>query len=226
MKTKIQFILFLAVFALFTSCKSAEGEKADVSDAAEVAEQSGVDYTVDVTSSVINWEGSKPTATHTGTINLVDGSIAVANGTITGGSFTIDMNSINVTDLEGNQKAYLEGHLKGSSEDNVDDFFNVNKYPTASFDITKVTALTNDAEATHLVYGNLTMKETVKEVGFKAKVEMNDGTISVSTPAFTIDRTQWGIKYGSPSFFENLKDKAISNDIGLRVNLSATAPAG
>ena len=226
MKTKIPFLLLLAVFTMISACKNATGEKADVNEAAEIAEKSGVEYAVDVTSSIINWEGSKPTATHTGTLNLVDGSIAVANGNITGGTFTIDMNSIIVTDLEGNQKAYLESHLKGSNEDKADDFFNVNKFPTATFDITKVTGLSNDPEATHLVYGNLTLKETVKEVGFKAKVEMTDGSISVSTPAFTIDRTQWGIKYGSPSFFENLKDKAISNDIGLRVNLVASAPAG
>ena len=226
MKTKIPFLLLLAAFTMISACKNATGEKADVNEAAEIAEKSGVEYAVDVTSSIINWEGSKPTATHTGTLNLVDGSIAVANGNITGGTFTIDMNSIIVTDLEGNQKAYLESHLKGSNEDKADDFFNVNKFPTATFDITKVTGLSNDPEATHLVYGNLTLKETVKEVGFKAKVEMTDGSISVSTPAFTIDRTQWGIKYGSPSFFENLKDKAISNDIGLRVNLVASAPAG
>ena len=226
MKVKIQFFLLLALMVAISSCKKASGEKAEVSDAAEVAEQTGVDYSVDVTNSVINWEGSKPTATHTGTINLSEGMISVADGNVTGGSFTIDMNSIVVTDLEGNQKAYLEAHLKGSNEDKADDFFNVNKYPTAAFEITKVTALQGDAEATHLIYGNLTMKETVKEIGFKAKVEMNNGTINVSTPAFTIDRTQWGIKYGSPSFFENLKDKAISNDIGLRVNLTATAPAG
>ncbi len=225
MKIRFNLLLFCMALITFSSCKKASGEKADVSDAGEVAEQKGVDYSVDVNNSLINWEGSKPTATHTGTINVSEGSISVAEGKVSGGSFNIDMNSIVVTDLEGNQKGYLEAHLKGTNEDKADDFFNVNKYPTASFEITKVTDLVNDPEATHLVYGNLTLKETVKEVGFKAKVEMQDGKITVSTPAFTIDRTQWGIKYGSPSFFENLKDKAISNDIGLSVNLTATAPA-
>jgi polyisoprenoid-binding protein YceI len=226
MKIKIQLMMLFALAMALVSCKQASGDKADVSEAGQVAEQKGVDYTVDINSSLINWEGSKPTATHTGTINIADGAIAVSDGKISGGSFTIDMNSIIVTDLEGNQKAYLEAHLKGSNEDKADDFFNVMKYPTATFEITKVTDLVNDSDATHLVYGNLTLKETVKEVGFKANVQMQDGSINVTTPAFTIDRTQWGIKYGSPSFFENLKDKAISNDIGLRVNLTATAPAG
>jgi polyisoprenoid-binding protein YceI len=226
MKFKFQLLMLCFAFLSFASCKQTSGEKADVSDAAEVAEQQGVDYAVDVNNSMLNWEGSKPTATHTGTINLNEGSISVSDGKVTGGSFTIDMNSIVVTDLEGDQKAYLESHLKGDNEDKADDFFNVKKYPTATFEITKVTDLVNDPEATHLVYGNLTLKETVKEVGFKANVQMQDGTIMVNTPAFTIDRTQWGIKYGSPSFFENLKDKAISNDIGLTINLTATAPAG
>ena len=88
-----------------------------------------------------------------------------------------------------------------------------------------MTALSGDADASHLVYGNLTMKDMTKEVGFKANVEVMDGKVTVTTPPFTIDRTQWGIKFRSASFFSDLQDKAISNDIGLKINLEASAPA-
>lgn len=221
MKNIFNFLFLCSAIILTTSCKNTSGEKADVGQAAEVAAAEGMDYTVNTATSAINWEGSKPTGIHTGTIMISDGAISASEGQITGGSFTIDMNSITVTDLDGKMKDNLEAHLKGTNEDKADDFFNVNKYPTAKFEITKVTKLANDPEASHLVYGNLTIKETTKEVGFKAQVAINDGSITVSTPQFTIDRTLWGVNFRSPSFFENLKDKAISNDIGLKVELTA-----
>ena len=223
MNQLLKLALVGVLFLGYTSCKKTPGEKAEVSDAKEVATAQGTDYTVNSATSMVNWEGAKPTGSHTGTVTVSGGSVTMTNGSVSAGNFTLDMNSITVTDLEGDKKAYLEGHLKGMSDDNADDFFNVRKFPQATFDITKVTKLVNDADANHLVYGNLTMKGISKEIQFKAKIDVNGNQVTVSTPQFTIDRTLWEVKYGSPSFFEGLKDKAINNDIALSINLSAAA---
>lgn len=221
-------ILLLCVALLsinFISCKKAEGEKASVGAAAEVEEATGVGFPVDIASSNIEWEGAKPTGSHTGTISLSDGEVVVSGGKVTGGSFTIDMNSINVTDLEGDSKAGLEGHLKGLAEGKEDHFFNTPEFPTGKFEITKVTNLDQDEEATHLVYGNLTLKGVSKEVGFKSNIEVTPNSVSVTTPPFIIDRTLWGVNYGSKTIFSDLGDKFVNDEIGLTINLNAAKSA-
>lgn len=225
MKQSILFLILALGFSM-TSCKKAAGDEAKVADAAAVtAAAAGTSLAVNLTDSKIMWEGAKPTGTHTGTIALTDGEVVVADGKVTGGKFTIDMNSITVTDLEGDSKANLEGHLKGEAEGKEDHFFNVAKYPIGSFEITKATALSNDPTATHLVYGNLMLRDVTKEVGFKANVVISDNSVAVTTPPFTIDRTQWGVNYGSKSVFDNLGDKFVNDEIGLQINLVANKAA-
>jgi len=209
--------------SMIVACKNTKGEDAKVSDNVEkTTKAEGKTYTVATDVSKVMWEGSKPTSTHNGTINISEGSIIVNGDAVVGGSFTIDMNSLANLDLEDEgKKAYLESHLKGLGDDNSDDFFNVKKYPTAKYVITKVTKKEGDTAGNALVYGNLTMRDVTKSVGFPATIDIKDGMVRVSTSQFKIDRTQWGIKYGSPTFFEGLADKAINNDIGLKVSLVA-----
>lgn len=209
--------------SMFVACKNTKGEEAKVSDNVEQAsEAEGKTYTVDAAVSKVMWEGTKPTSGHNGTVDVSEGNVVVDGGAVVGGSFTLDMNTIANLDIEDEGKrGYLESHLKGMGDDNADDFFNVRKYPTAKYEITKVAKKEGDAENNSLVYGNLTMKDVTKQVSFSANIEMADGMVKVTSPQFTIDRTLWGIKYGSPSFFEGLKDKAINNDIGLKINLVA-----
>lgn len=204
------------------SCKQSEGTKAETSEAAEAAATAGVDYTVNTSASSVMWEGTKPAGAHTGTLDVSSGMLSIEDGNITGGEFVLDMTSITVTDLDGDAKADLEGHLKGSSEENQDHFFNVATHPTGKFVITKVTKLMGNANATHMVYGNLTLKGITKEVGFNATVSVDDQKVEVATPKFTIDRTEWGIKYGSKKFFDDLKDKFINDDMGIEIKLVAT----
>lgn len=215
--------LLLMVGFLLTSCKNNSENKAEVTDAGEVAMASGATFTVDADESDVLWEGYKPTGTHNGTVDITDGSISVEDGKIAAGNFTIDMKSITVLDLEGDYKTMLENHLKGVSDnpEKNDDFFSVHKYPTAKFEITNVTGLDNDAEATHLVYGNLTLKDITKQVGFKANVDVTEDAVRVSTPQFEINRTDWGINHKSKSIFDNLKDDFINDEIGLKINLVA-----
>jgi len=219
--TLMMFVTILLIGSV-TSCKNSDGEKAEVSKKAEVAATSGKTMSVDVASSKVMWEGTKPTGAHNGTVSISEGKVAVKDGKVTGGSFTLDMNTITCLDLEGDSKAGLEGHLKGTAEAEKDDhFFNVKKYPTAKFEITKVTGLAGNAEANSLVYGNLTMKDVTKQVSFKANITANENMVKVAAPKFTIDRTQWNVTYASKSIFDDLKDKFVNDEIGLQIELAA-----
>ncbi|MDF1695214.1 MAG: YceI family protein [Saprospiraceae bacterium] len=223
MKNLIKITFLMVTVSMFVACKNApKGEEAKVSDTAgTVSKAEGKNYTVDTNVSKVMWEGFKPTSSHNGTVGLSSGTVIVNGEAVVGGSFTLDMNTITVLDLEGGKKDYLESHLKGLGDDNADDFFNVKKYPTAKYEITKVTKKEGDPTGNALVYGNLTLRDQTKEVGFKANIDMADGMVRVSTDQFKIDRTQWGIQYNSATFFENLKNKAINNEMGLKINLVA-----
>lgn len=167
-----------------------------------------VNYTVDASKSSITWIGKKVTGSHNGTIALQSGTLAVNGKSVTGGNFTIDMNSIK--DAEGSAK--LEGHLK------ADDFFGVAKFPTSSFVITKVAG----SGANVTVSGNLTIKGITKPLSFPATVTVNaDGTASALAGKIVVDRTKYDIKYGSKSFFDSIGDKAINDEFELAVKLVA-----
>jgi len=223
MKLFSNLLLAFLLVGFASSCKKDSAEKATVGEAKEAAAATGKNYTVNSSTSKVNWLGSKPTGTHTGTIDVSEGTVTVENGKVTSGKFTLDMNTIKSTDLKGESAASIEAHLKGTRKpEEVDDFFNVPKFPTASFEITKVTNLANDETASHLVYGNLTMKDVTKEIGFRAKINVNANGVTVSTPEFAIDRTNWGIKFMSKNFVEGLKEKFIDDEIKLSINLSAS----
>ena len=211
-------ILSCAVIALvsFTSCKKENTE--NVGDSATETTAVGV-YNLDVSNSKIDWVGSKPAGKHTGTLTLTEGNFEVTEGNITGGTFTIDMNSITVTDLSGDDKMYLETHLKGTGDkESEDHFFNVNKYPTATFTVSSVEKVENN----HLVKGNLTVKDITNAVEFTAQVTTTDSTVTLVSNPFKINRTKWNVTYASKSLFDDLKDKFVDDDIELVVKVSAT----
>ncbi len=225
MKLLIRITALMLIMGTFGACKNdVKGDKASVSEKGKVAETSdATTYKVDNAASKISWEGSKPTGAHEGVISLSEGSIDMEKGEIVGGSFVIDMNTISCTDLEGDSKAGLEAHLKGMRDEGEEDhFFNVAKYPTAKFEITKVAKLANDENASHLIYGNLTMKDKSNQIGFKAKIDAAGDKVMVSTPNFKINRTLWGVNYASKSVFDNLKEKFVNDDIGLAISLEAS----
>ncbi|HMQ05943.1 MAG TPA: YceI family protein [Saprospiraceae bacterium] len=226
MNKRIFFSMFLisaGIIFSIQSCKTAEGEKAEITDAALISEVYGTGFELDVTKSIVYWEGAKPGTTHTGTLEFLEGMVYIENGKVIGGQFIFDMSTINVTDLSGGRKDRLEAHLKGTTEDKAEDFFNMRVYPTAQFQISKITQLEGDPSANHMIYGNLTIKDITKEIGFKAHINLSGEKIEVVTPPFTIDRTLWDIKFLSNRFFDNIADRAIDDHIGLRINLMANA---
>ncbi|HEX9980392.1 MAG TPA: YceI family protein [Flavobacterium sp.] len=161
---------------------------------------------VDVSKSKITWTGKKVTGQHDGTVNLKDGSLTFKGNKLVTGNFTVDMNSIAVTDLKAGQgKEKLEGHLK------ADDFFGTDKFATSALKFRTVTPKSGNV---YTVEADLTIKGITKPVTFELTAGKNTATTS-----FKIDRTKYDIKYGSGSFFDNLGDKAINDEFEVNVTL-------
>ncbi|MFL9836396.1 YceI family protein [Flavobacterium sp. ST-75] len=222
MKNKFTLLMLCASLALTVSCKKDNTENAETTEAVDAKEATAeaVKYNVNTEESVIDWTGSKPTGKHTGTIKISEGEFAVKNDSVESGKFTLDMNSITVTDLEtGNGKEDLEGHLKGlGKEETADHFFNVNKYPTGTFEITGIT----QEEGKTMVEGNLTLKETTKNIKFPATITVTPDAVTLVSDSFKIDRTLWKVNYSSKSIFDNLGDKYVDDEIEIKVNVKAT----
>ena len=168
------------------------------------------EYKLSVEESEITWKAHKVTGSHEGTVNLVEGSLSFEDGVLAGGNFVVDMTSIANTDLEGEWKAKLEGHLKS------EDFFGVEQHPKAAFTITKVAH--KGTEGDYKVTGDLTIKGHTKEIKFYVHTDTEEGKV-VTTADITIDRTDFDVRYGSGSFFDNLGDKTIYDEFELSVKL-------
>ena len=160
---------------------------------------------INTEASTITWKAYKVTGSHEGTINLASGNLDF-NGTIlTGGAFVVDMTTINTTDLEGEYKQKLDGHLHS------DDFFGTATHKTASLEITSVKASGKNA---YNATANLTIKNITKEVNFTISVYGSKATANLK-----VDRSQFDVRYGSGSFFDNLGDKTIYDEFDLVVDL-------
>lgn len=209
-------MLLVAIVVAFSSCK----DKADAATTSEIEEAAKMEststtYNVNIDESIINWKGFKPTGTHTGTIALQEGEMSVNEDGLESGSFVINMKSVNVTDLaSGEGKESLESHLMGTVEGKEGDFFNVNEFPTANFVITGIKAMENDMAK---LSGNLTLKGETQNVSFPVSVYDEGDKMTLKSDSFTIDRTKWGITYGSKSFFDNLGDKFINDEMELQI---------
>ncbi len=212
---------FLNVFTIFAitatlvACKdkAKEAETTAAEDAAK-AQMASAKYMANASESSIEWTGFKPTGKHNGTINVESGTLSVNNGKLESGSFFIDMKSIVNLDIPADDEnnAKIVGHLKSP------DFFDIEKYPTAAFTITGV----EEMEGKTMLSGNLMLKEKKNNVTFPVTVSSEGDSFSITSEVFTIDRSKWDVKYGSKSFFDNLGDKFINDDIELKINVKAT----
>lgn len=160
---------------------------------------------VKVKNSSIEWKGEKVVGSHEGTIALKSSELIFKNNTLKGGSFVIDMTTIACTDLTGEYKAKLEGHLKS------DDFFSVSNFPTSKLVITKASKSSKDS---YKVSAKLTVKGITKNIDFVAQIKGNKLSATI-----LVDRTRFNVKYGSGSFFQNLGDNMIYDLFEIKVNL-------
>lgn len=214
-----KFTLFLSTAVILAACNnSSDSEKAATTETQLVQTAQGTPYAVD-SASTITWTGSKPTGQHTGIFKVNEGNLLVSDNRLTGGSFTISISSLANLDLakDPENKGKLEGHLKSP------DFFDAGKFPTAKFEITSVEPYSADSasaikDATHLVKGNLTLKDSTKNISFPAKVTIDANTAAASAD-FNIDRTLWGMNYKGP---ENPQDWVIRKEVNIKLDIRAT----
>lgn len=165
-------------------------------------------YQVDNEKSTLAWHASKITGTnHDGTFSVLEGVLSQVNGELTSGEFVVDMNSI--TDNDGSDA--LITHLKSA------DFFNVETYPTAKIKISNIIK----QEGGYRAKGQLTILDKTNEVEFPVAFSSQEENITAKA-TFDIDRTKWGIEYGSGSVFKNLGDKAIKDEITFDLDLVFT----
>ena len=206
-KTMKKLVVSLVVIAsVLTACKNEKKEVVETKEAKEVEVNVAELNNVDLSTSMITWKGYKPTGSHNGTVAMQDADLLIEDGSLKAGEFTIDMNTIKVEDIpadnEGNAK--LRGHLTSA------DFFDVATYPTSKFVITNVEK--KEGNKVH-VTGNLTIKDVTKSVTIPAMLSTANGVTTLESETFMIDRAEFNVKYGSKSFFDDLKDKFINDDM-------------
>ena len=166
-----------------------------------------------VISSDIHWWGYKVAKTeassHNGSLKMTSGNVIMKGNNIVGGTFLLDMTTINSDDLSGEMQGKLNGHLK------TGDFFETEKFPTATYKITSVTK-NNDKMYPFLVKGNLTAKGVTKAVNFPASIGLNKGLLTLKSNKFSFNRQDFGIAYQS-----TMKDVFVKDDVDLQINLQA-----
>ncbi len=170
------------------------------------------EYVVDKAASKVKWEAKKVTGQHSGSISFSNGSITGTGNQISGGTFVIDMKSMADEDItDAGMKAKLMGHLSS------DDFFSIEKFPESKMVIKKVTSVAGDE---FKFLADLTIKGITNPVEFNAKVTASGDKLSADG-VITVNRTLYGIKYGSGSFFQGLGDKVIYDDFTLTFSVVA-----
>ncbi len=196
-----------------------EVEEAVVEEAAEVEEEvveeevmeesEEIVYAVSAADSTVSWMGNKPVGNaHTGVIDIAEGALTLADGSLVAGSFVIDMTSIASTD---GAPPRLTEHL------NSDDFFGTATFPTASLVINSAESLGGDQYA---VRGDLTIKEITNPIEFTATATEADGVVN-ATADIVFDRAMYDVQFGSGSFFQDLGDDLIADEIEITVELVA-----
>lgn len=210
----------IAATLSFTSCDSApKGDAAKVTEEQKTTTTAtGQQYMVDTAASYIRFTGYGVGKNHPGRFHMTAGNMTASNNQVTGGDFTININSLDLEQKDEMFQSKLRPHLMSP------DFFDAAKYGTAKFAITKVepyTASTTDTSvvkgANFNVSGNLTLKETTRNVTFPAKIEADGNTLK-ATANFNIDRTQWNMNYGND---KGLGNKAISPSVNIEFDITA-----
>ncbi|MCU0571597.1 MAG: YceI family protein [Syntrophobacteraceae bacterium] len=174
-------------------------------------------YQVDLDESLIEWAGRNPNTRHFGTLRLSEGSISFHDGSFTG-SFIVDMRSIVNRSLAGDPlKKVLEAHLAS------DDFFFVERFPTARFVIesARIVDLPTLSAPNFSVNGVLDLHGLKKDIGFDATLNNLEGGGIVAEAHFDIDRTRWDIIYGSSRFFEHLGMHLVFDLISIQMRIVA-----
>lgn len=205
--------LILIIGPLFFGCGGPVKEE-NKNNASASSVSQGQKYMIDTTESVLTWEGSMVFGfdeEHKGYVYISKGELLIEKDSLVGGIAEIDMSTIEYKDKESKNTPVK--HLKSP------DYFDVEKFPISTFAITKVESV-NVRSKTIKVTGNLTIKGITNPITIPAEIEVKDGIVKASGKVI-IDRTQWGIRYRSGKFYDNLADNAVSDDIEIHMKIVA-----
>ena len=167
--------------------------------------------------STLGWEGKAVTHGHNGSMEFTDGELLVKGNALVGGTVTVNMKSLKALDIkDAESQGKFVGHMTS------DDFFGVEKFPTSTFKIVSVTPIKRAAKDADnaTIAGDMTIKGVTQRISFPAKVGVKGG-VAAASGKVTIDRTKFGLKYGSKTFFDSIGDKAIYDTFDLSFNVIA-----
>lgn len=166
-----------------------------------------------VVASDVHWWGYKiaksAASSHDGTVNVKSGNIIMKGNQVAGGTFVLDMTSINATDLTGESQTKLNNHLKNG------DFFEVDKFPTAAYTIASVRK-NNHKVYNYIIHGNLTVKGKTHPVSFPAKISYSNGVVSIVSDKFAFDRQKFDVAYKAA-----MKDVLVKDEVDMLVKVTA-----
>lgn len=219
-KTHLSKLLMAASVALFAAAcdKAPKGDDAKITEKEQAVAATGTSFVVDTARSYVRFTGNGVGKNHPGSFKLNYGAVAINNDSISGGSFVININSMNMEQREAGIKEKLRPHLLSG------DFFDAAKFGTATFEITNVMPWEpKDGEksliegANFSISGNLKLKDVTKNITFPARVDLDANTLKAKAN-FDIDRRQWQMNYGND---KTLGDKFISETVNIELYLEA-----
>jgi polyisoprenoid-binding protein YceI len=207
MKTRnLIFVAILALGVITVSCNMGETKQKNKTEEKESSSMNIPNVTIDPATSKVAWEGTMlGIYSHSGTLDLTNASLVISDGMITGGSFSVDMNTMVATDEkyntdEGSTPEKLIGHLKSP------DFFDVDNFPTASFSIT--------GSEGNTVTGMLTIRGKTNEETVENVMVTKEGDNVKITGEMTVDRKKYDVSWDSP-----VQDRVLSDDLELAIIL-------
>ena len=212
-------LLPILLFGMMQGCSEApKGDKATIIEKQDASEAKGKVFAVDTAVSRIRFTGHGVGKNHPGTFHLSRGTVGVAGNEVTGGSFVINVKSMELEQKGGMFDKKLHPHLLSG------DFFDADRFGTAKFEITKVEPYSSSDTsvvrgANYKVSGNLTLKDVTKNITFPAQIDL-DGNVLKAKANFDIDRRQWNMNYGND---KTLGDKFISETVNIEMDLQAKA---
>lgn len=180
-------IVLLASMVVVVGCENPGANVTPATVEAPAAQEAAPDeatkptatLAINPSNSKIEFVGAKVTASH-------DGGFTDFSGTVELGD-PIEQSVIDLTIQTASlyaDKEKLTKHLKSP------DFFDVEKFPTATF---KSTSIEKTADG-HTITGNLTLHGVTKQVSFPATVTASEARVSANAE-FSINRKDFDINY-------------------------------
>ena len=206
-----KFLIPTILILFIVSCEKSSKKKIDTSLPKPTLSLSSGDYVMDNDNSSIKWTGRElSTKSHYGSLQMKNGSLTVNTDGTVNGIIKIDMTTIDCEDLQGRSKASLERHLRS------DDFFSVESHPIATLTFKSEGGI---GAGNKLAFnGELEIKGISHPISFESEVKSVDPKVSALVD-MTFDRSKYNVRFRSGTFFQNLGDKLIYDDIEISVDI-------